>query len=55
MKFTNDKEEKLLHAFIELRGRFTVEDLWLIFTTRKAEAFESLRIKFFNKTEVYNG
>ena len=47
-----DKEERLLRSFIRLRERFSVEDLWLVFTTRKAEAFEALRIKFFSATEV---
>ena len=42
------KTEKLFKAFLELRERFTVEDLVLVFTRNRALAFESLRKKFFS-------
>jgi len=41
------KEDRLFQTFLALRERFSVEDLILIFTRKKAMAFESLRIKFF--------
>ena len=41
------KEDKLFRTFLELRERFSVEDLVLVFTRTKTLAFESLRIKFF--------
>jgi hypothetical protein len=47
-----EKEDRLFQAFLELRERFPVEDLVLVFTRTKALAFESLRIKFFGAVEV---
>ena len=42
-----EKEDRLFEKFLELRYQFSVEDLWLVFTKKKAVAFESLRLKFF--------
>jgi hypothetical protein len=47
-----EKEDRLFSAFLELRERFPVEDLVLVFTRNKALAFESLRLKFFGIVEV---
>ena len=41
------KDDTLFEKFLELRNRFSVEDLWFVFTRKKATAFESLRLKFF--------
>ena len=40
--------DKLFHIFVQLRERFSVEELVLIFTRKKTEIFESMRLKFFN-------
>jgi len=42
-----EKEDRLFEKFLELRHRFSVEDLWFVFTRKKAIAFEALRLKFF--------
>ena len=47
-----EKEDRLFQIFVELRERFSVEDLVLVFTETKALAFEALRIKFFSAVEV---
>ena len=49
-----EKENVLFEKFIELRNRYSLEDLILIFTKTKALAFESeaLRLKFFSACEV---
>ena len=41
------KDDTLFEKFLELRHRFSVEDLWFVFTREKAVAFEALRLKFF--------
>jgi hypothetical protein len=42
-------DEKMFKAFVELRSQFSIEDLANLFdlSDTKAEAFESLRTKFF--------
>ena len=42
-----EKDNMLFEKFLELRHRFSVEDLWFVFTRKKALCFESLRLKFF--------
>jgi len=40
-------EDTLFEKFVELRRDYSLEDLFLIFTRKKAEIFESMRLKFF--------
>ena len=42
-----EKENRLFEKFVELRQSFSLDDLVLIFTRKKALCFESLRLKFF--------
>ena len=47
-----EKENRLFQSFLELRERFSAEDLVFVFTRTKTLAFEALRIKFFGVLEV---
>jgi hypothetical protein len=40
------KEERLLEAFLQLRRSYTLEDLVLLFTEKKARAFENFRMTY---------
>ena len=40
-------EHDKFEVYVRLRLRYSVEDLGFVFTTRKAKAFEALRLRFF--------
>jgi len=39
--------DTLFEKYVELRHRYSLEDLVFVFTRKKAEIFESMRLKFF--------